>query len=63
MAIPRIQNLKENPHHEDKIGSDIKTLVRITYARKTSTTLAAGADEEEDEQADMAYMAGSTSLP
>jgi hypothetical protein len=63
MAILHIQNLTKNPHHKDKKDRDHQTLARKNFARKTSNPWAAGAEEEDDEQADMTYMAGSTSFP
>ncbi len=43
--------------------SQLPDLSTENFCPKTSLTLAAGAEEEDEQQADMAYMAGSFSLP
>ena len=59
MAISHIQNLQKYPNHKNKKGcSSTENL-----CPKTSLSLAAGAEEEDVEQADTAYMAGSFRLP
>jgi hypothetical protein len=62
MAIPHIQNLKENPHHKTKNAATTK-LNTENVCPKTSQTLAAGAEDGDVELADTAYMAGRFSLP
>jgi hypothetical protein len=63
MAIAYIQKLKKYLHHKNKNGHKHINLSTEDLCPKTSLTLAAGAEEEDIDQADMAYTAGSFSLP
>ena len=64
MAISHIPNLKQDPHHKDmQKRPQPLNLSTNNLCPKTPLILAAGVEEEDDEQADMTYMLGSLSLP
>ena len=57
------KKLEKDPHHKKQIGHKQLDLSTEDLCMKTLHTLAAGADEEDVEQEDMAYTADSSNLP
>jgi hypothetical protein len=63
MALLYIKKLKKEPHHKNKNDHKHLNLSNEGLCPKTLLILGAEAEEEDVEQEDMAYRAGSFSFP
>ncbi len=62
-GYPIYKKLEKDPHHKSETGHKHLNLSNEDLCPKTLLMLAAGAVEDDVEQGDMRYTAGSFSLP